>query len=97
MYTYDISNTQIDSLAELLNHAIAGFTLHPNDFPDFKLLSPSTNKKNLADMQAYVLEGHYKDPELGKQMVLEDRHYKRWYKLLYTIFCKSFTVSKVFR
>ena len=26
---------------------------------------------NLADMPAYVLEGEYKDPEFGKQMILE--------------------------
>jgi len=70
IYTYDYSNTQIDTLGELLNDTIASFTLPPNDFPEFKLLRTSTDK-HLADMPAYVLEGHYKDPEFGKQMILE--------------------------
>ena len=52
--------------------AIDGFTFHPNDFPDFKLLSTRlTSTDKLADMPAYVLKGEYKDPEFGKQMILE--------------------------
>jgi hypothetical protein len=55
-----------------LNDAIDSFTLPPNNFPEFKLLRTSiTSTENLADMPAYVLEGDYKDPEFGKQMVLE--------------------------
>ena len=73
IYTYDYSNTQINTLAELLNDAIASFTLPPNDFPEFKLLRTRiTSTDKLADMPAYVLEGDYKDPEFGKQMVLEE-------------------------
>ena len=69
---YDYSNTQIESLRELLNDAIDSFTLPPNNFPEFKLLHTSiTSTENLAGMPAYVLEGYYKDPEFGKQMVLE--------------------------
>ena len=39
MYNYDISNTQIDQLAELLNHDIVVLHYYSNDFPDFKLLN----------------------------------------------------------
>ncbi len=72
IYTYDYTNTEIESLRELLNDAIDSFTLPPNDFPEFKLLRTSiTSTDNLAGMPAYVLEGDYKDPEFGKQMILE--------------------------
>jgi len=55
-----------------LNEAIDSLTLYPNDFPEFKLLRTSiTSTDKLADMPAYILEGYYKDPEFGKQMILE--------------------------
>ena len=53
-----------------MNEAIDGYTLYPDDFPGFKLLHSSTDK-NLAGNTAYMIEGHYKDPEFGKQMLLE--------------------------
>ena len=72
IYTYDYSNTEIESLRELLNDAIDSFTFPPNDFPDFKLLSTRlTSTDKFTDTPAYVLEGEYKDPEFGKQMILE--------------------------
>ena len=72
IYTYDYSNIEIKTLRELLNDAIDSLTLYPNDFPEFKLLRTSiTSTDKLADTPAYVLEGHYKDPEFGKQMILE--------------------------
>ena len=68
--TYDYSNTKIDTLEEILNETIDSYSLYPKDYPDFQLLRSSI-EKDLAGIPAYILEGHYRDPEFGKQMVLE--------------------------
>lgn len=57
-------------MGKILNEAINGYTLSSNGFSDFKLLRSNTDT-NLAGMPAYILEGQYMDPQLGKQMVVE--------------------------
>ncbi len=68
--TYDYSNTQIDTLKELLNDTIAGYSLYPDEFPNFTLISSATNKA-LDGMPAYIIEGQYQDPNFGKQKTME--------------------------
>ena len=68
--TYDYSNTQIDTLKELLNDVIDGYSLYLDEFPNFKLNYSSTNK-TLAGMPAYIMIGEYEDPDFGQQRVLD--------------------------
>jgi len=65
LYTYDYSNSNIDTLIEVLTNVTAEYTY----FPDFKFLRSSTDKF-LAGNPAYILEIQYRD-SLGKRMILE--------------------------
>ena len=70
LYTYDYSNTIIDTIKELLNDAINSYESYPEDYPDFQVLASNANKV-LGELPAYMLEGQYQDSEFGKQMILE--------------------------
>lgn len=74
-------------MSQTLDRAIDGYT---NSFPNFTLIYSSPDK-HLDDLPAYLIEGQYSDPRIWRTEDIRNRYTKRWYKLLYTIFCKSFT------
>ena len=66
----DYSNKQIDNIDKVLQDSIEYYTEDPESYPEFNLLSSTTNK-TLDGFPSYMFEAEYQDSEDGKTMILE--------------------------
>jgi hypothetical protein len=66
----DYSNTKIDNIDKVLQDSMDTYTEDPESYPEFNLLSSTTNK-SLGGLPAYMFEAEYEDSEVGKIMILE--------------------------